>query len=131
MAKSPVKVIGVKKVQKAGLDFVKRSQRGAVRGLKIWGEETLTITKAVHTPFKTGILRGSGATEIKDAGGIQPNVEISFGGESPADEYAVVVHENTLLKHKWGSSKYLEIGTSEESGKLGTQLDRSITREAF
>lgn len=57
-------------------------------------------------------------------------MELSFGGQSPSDEYAVVVHEDTTKQHKGTTtSKYLEIGAAEESDKLAPQVARAIQRE--
>lgn len=123
------RVKGIKQAQGANFDYFKRAQRGAVKGIRVWGEETMTITKAQHTPFDTGNLRGSGMVDPEGSSSLQPTVELSFGGESPADEYAVVVHENTKLKHKHGSSKYLEIGSLNESGRLAPIVAEFVNRE--
>lgn len=122
------KIKGIKQAQTKNDQFYKRSLRGAVKGIRVWGEETMTITKAQHVPFDTGVLRGSGTVEPKDSGSPQPNVELSFGGESPSDEYAVAVHEGTQ-KHKHGSRKYLEIGSLSESGRLAPIVAQFIQRE--
>ncbi len=89
----------------------------------------MTIIKAQDTPYESGNLRGSGTVDPKDSSGTQPNVELSFGGESPADEYATVVHEQIGKKHKHGSRKYLEIGAARESSSLVPTVGRFVKRE--
>lgn len=119
MASKPV-VRGVDSTKRALARFVKRSVSGTARGLRVWGEETMTYAKQSFVPVLTGNLRGSGTVESKDEGG-SPSVELAFGGQAPAGEYAIVVHERTI--------KYLETPANERSSRLASTVANEIRKE--
>lgn len=115
------KVKGVDTVKRALQNFVSRSIEGTGRGLRKWGEETMTYAKkSTNFPVETGNLRASGVVEGKDIGG-SPAVELSFGGQAPAGGYAVVVHEKTY--------KYLEIPVNEKSKDLIPTVGEEVKKE--
>ncbi len=117
---------GIKAVAKALKNFEKRSVVGTKRGLKVWGEETLTAAKK-ETPVAEGTLRGSGDVEEKDVGGSLA-IEISFGGDSPAGAYAIPVHERPA-RHSVGGDKYLERPALDRASRLIPTIGQEVRRE--
>ena len=97
---------------------------GSIKGLRTWGEATLTVIKEREVPIKFGILKGSGKVDeagMKD----KPEIEISFGGDHPASGYAIAVHE-IPASHKHGGDKYLERGALAEASKLKGDVGKAV-----
>jgi hypothetical protein len=126
--KKPISVKGVEQVIAATNKFLQKSQKGSARGLRTWGEDTMTVAKQDFVPHRFGHLKGSGTVESKGAGTNEALVELSFGGESPAGEYAIIVHERPA-NHKHGTDKYLEKATAQESNKVDDLVARAVKRE--
>jgi hypothetical protein len=126
LAKTGVKVKGVSRVIQSYRKFTKTAEAEIFAGLRVWGENTMTISKDEFTPVKRGYLRGSGTVESRRIKG-NPAVELSFGGESPADEYAVYVHE-IPAEHPVGEDKYLEKAVMQEMPELVPTIKRVVKR---
>lgn len=112
-------VSGVSQTIRALKAFSSKSLEGTARGLRIWGEETVTYAKDSHVPVETGNLRASGVAESKMEGD-EPAVELSFGGQAPAGAYAIIVHEKV--------HKYLEVPANEKSKDLIPTVANEVKR---
>lgn len=98
-------------------------------GLNAWGENTISISKEV-CPYRWGHLRASGKSEMIKSGGADL-VELSYGGESPADAYAIYVHEIPARHAPGKIQKYLEVPTLRESKKLPSVIGAIIKRDVL
>ena len=97
---------GLDKVRK----MLRQHQEKAVFALKkemyLEAEGIMTQAKEL-VPVDTGTLKDSGVVQLpRDEGSVIVE-EFGFGG--PAAPYAVFVHENTVVFHKVGMAKFLEI----------------------
>jgi hypothetical protein len=126
LGNTKVEVKGVEAVASAALKLFGKSYEGTVRGLRVWGEETITRAKQNFVPVRFGVLRASGKAEIRE-GEESPSVELSFGGDSPAGEYAIYVHE-IPAEHHVGEDKYLEKPALQESGHLAADIMVQVKR---
>lgn len=101
-----VTIAGVDKIKA----MLKKHQAAAVQALKkelyLEAEGIMTQSKEL-VPVDTGTLKGSGTVRLpREENGVVIQ-ELGFGG--PAANYAVFVHENTVVFHKVGMAKFLEI----------------------
>ena len=104
--------------------FERNATLGSIKGLRTWGEATLTVVKEREVPVKFGILKASG--KVDEAGTkSRPEIEISFGGDHPASGYAVAVHE-IPASHTHGGDKYLERGALAEASKLKDDIGDAV-----
>lgn len=90
--------------------LLKAHKDKAVQALKkelyLEAEGVMTQSKEL-VPVDTGTLKGSGTVKLpREENGVVVQ-ELGFGG--PAANYAVFVHENTVVFHKVGVAKFLEI----------------------
>ena len=90
--------------------LLKAHKDKAVQALKkelyLEAEGIMTQSKEL-VPVDTGTLKGSGTVKLpREENGVVVQ-ELGFGG--PAANYAVFVHENTVVFHKVGMAKFLEI----------------------
>lgn len=69
-------------------------------------EGIMTQSKEL-VPVDTGNLRDSGTVRLPLQTGRSIVQELGYGG--PAAPYAIFVHENTVVFHKIGMAKFLEI----------------------
>jgi hypothetical protein len=118
---------GVEAVVQAGRRVYMGALEGVARGLRLWGEETITLAKEDYVPVLTGALRASGTAEMVDEGTTAPSVRLSFGGQSPAGEYAIPVHERPA-SHRVGEDKYLEKPALRQSRKLKETIAREVKK---
>lgn len=101
--------------------LLKAHKDKAVQALKkelyLEAEGIMTQSKEL-VPVDTGTLKGSGTVKLpREENGIVVQ-ELGFGG--PAANYAVFVHENTVVFHKVGMAKFLEIPFRQaERGMVG------------
>jgi len=128
LANVNVKIKGVEAVVRASQMLGRKAQGAVVRGLRLWGEETITLAKEDYVPVLTGALRASGHIEMKEEEGDTPTVQLSFGGQSPAGNYAIPVHEVPATHHV-GEDKYLEKPALRESTKLKSTIAREVKKD--
>jgi hypothetical protein len=108
--------------------FTARSSVGARKGLRTWGEATMSKIKRDDVPRKFGTLAASGTVDSVDEAS-DPGIELSFGGSHPASGYAIPVHE-VPATHKHGSDKYLERpALSEAKAHLNKDVGDAVKRE--
>lgn len=97
---------GVKSIR----DLLKRHREKAISALKKElyqeGQGIMTQSKEL-VPVDTGNLRDSGTVQLPRQEGSAIVQEMGYGG--PAAPYAIFVHENTVVFHKVGMAKFLEI----------------------
>jgi hypothetical protein len=86
----------------------------------------MTISKDEYCPVDDGYLRGSGTVESRRIKG-NPAVELSFGGESPAEEYAIYVHE-VPARHPVGEDKYLEKAVMRQLPEVVPTIKRVVKK---
>ena len=107
--------------------FERNAVAGSAKGLRTWGEATMSRIKEREVPVKFGILKGSG--KVDEAGTKdKPEVELSFGGDHPASGYAIAVHE-IPASHKHGGDKYLERGALAEASKLKDDIAKAVKNQ--
>lgn len=99
-------VTGAEKIKQ----MLKRHQAKAIQALKreLYQEAEGIMSQAKEfVPVDTGTLKDSGTVRLPREEGGSIVQELGFGGA--AADYAVYVHENTLVFHKVGMAKFLEI----------------------
>lgn len=79
-------------------------------------------------PVDTGALKGTGHVQLPEVNGPEISVTLGFGG--PAVDYAVIVHEDTMLRHTPGQqAKYLEQPMLEAARDMEARLAAELRRE--
>lgn len=90
--------------------MLRKHKEQAVQALKreLYQEANGIMTQSKElVPVDTGNLRDSGTVQLPRQEGTVIVQELGFGG--PAAPYAIFVHENTVVFHKVGMAKFLEI----------------------
>ncbi len=99
-------ITGLSKIQA----LLRKHREKAVQALKreMYQEAQGIMTQSKElVPVDTGNLRDSGTVQLPREEGGAIVQELGFGG--PAAPYAIFVHENTVVFHKVGMAKFLEI----------------------
>lgn len=124
MAKKGFTLKGVTLVVANIKKFERNAVAGSVKGLRTWGEATMSRIKERDVPVRFGILKASGTVAMEGTKE-EPQVELSFGGDQPASGYAIAVHE-VPASHAHGTDKYLERGALEESSRLKSDVGKAV-----
>lgn len=92
------------------LELFRRHKEKAIAALKreLYQEANGIMTQSKElVPVDTGNLRDSGTVQLPRQESTAVVQELGYGG--PAAPYAIFVHENTVVFHKVGMAKFLEV----------------------
>lgn len=109
-------VKGLDDILKESARLRERLQHAAGAGLYAAGNRVMTTAKDGLVPVDHGTLRGSGYVTLPDTEGGGAIVELGFGG--PAEEYAVVQHEEQGFAHEVGTHQYLLKAVQAEADEV-------------
>ena len=135
-----IKLEGTAELQRK-LDAVKEAgPMAAVQTLWETGQQILAVAVQDYVPRDTGALANSAASETTDTG-TETIVTIGFGGVAGSGNfggqtntedvgYALVVHEDLIVRHVVGQAKYLEIPYRAAVEGIGGVL-RARVRDAI
>lgn len=99
-------VTGTSKIR----ELLRLHKEKAVAALKreLYQEANGIMTQSKElVPVDTGNLRDSGTVQLPRQESTAVVQELGYGG--PAAPYAIFVHENTVVFHKVGMAKFLEV----------------------
>lgn len=85
-------------------------------GLYAAASRVMTTTKDGLVPVDKGALTNSGYVTLPEASGEVVELESGFGG--PAQDYAVVQHEEQSFQHEVGTHKFFEKGIQQEASEI-------------
>ena len=99
-------ITGIEKIRALIKSHKEKAVQALKRELYVEAEGIMTQSKEL-VPVDTGNLRDSGTVALPRQEGSVVLQELGFGGS--AADYAVYVHENTVVFHPVGMAKFLEI----------------------
>ena len=115
----------IRNLRKAG----KGVARSAAAGVYELGNVIMADSQ-LRVPVDTGDLKASGFVAVPNVSGGTITSEVGYGGT--ADDYALVQHEDTTLRHpNGGEAKYLETSINLFSGNRGLRIMGEAVRKAF
>lgn len=118
-----------------GIDAALRGLRGAraalmpafERALQAEGEAVFARTQEL-VPVDTTALKKSGVLHKPEIGATTASIAISYGNDEV--DYALVVHEDLVAKHKAPTqAKYVEIPVIEASKGMAARVGARVGRE--
>jgi len=122
-----IRITGLQKTQRILDGLGNRAPKEFGGALFREGERIMGKAKSPeNVPVDTGNLRASGFVELPVFRGVNPSVELGFGG--PAAGYAVFVHENLRANHPKGRAKYLEIPFNESISNFDDRIADDLRR---
>ncbi len=121
---SHASVLGIEMATKASRDAGKKIQR-TINEAVIASAHTILRKSNLYVPVDTTVLMKSGRVVTEGATGRDTVASVIYGG--PGIDYAVYVHENTLIPHAYPTcAKFLERGTRETKGTRTAMLGKRI-----
>lgn len=125
---------GVKQMQA----LIGRKQAGLLRkaGAALFAEAQIEMAESKRrVPVDTGVLRASGYVNPPVAGfglgggGVAGTVRVELGYGGPAEDYAVIVHEDLDAFHRVGEAKFLESVLNESAPFMAQRIAKRINLE--
>lgn len=106
-------------------------------------ERIMAVSKGSEVPVDWGNLRATGHVQLPEIAGSEVSVTLGYGGPAGPGEtfphpevleggrvgYAVIVHEDTMLRHPTGKAKYLEDPMLRAAGDMEARLADELRRE--
>lgn len=109
------------------LEIARQARAAVGEGLYEFGEEEMAESKRL-VPVDTGTLRDSGRVEEPVwKGRHRISMELGYGGA--AEEYAIIVHEDTEAFHAVGQAKFLEHPLKQSMPYLADRVGAKVVRK--